>query len=114
MISIEKSMLTTILKKDILGLGEINIWDCVIQWGIGQNKELEKDISEWNKEDYKILKDILEDIIPLIRFNEINSKDFFRKITPFKRIFIEELYNEIIDCYLDDELQQRLLPQKGL
>ena len=81
MISIEKSMLTTILKKDILGLGEINIWDCVIQWGIGQNKELEKDISEWNKEDYKILKDILEDIIPLIRFNEINSKDFFRKIT---------------------------------
>src|SRR6266545_2785267 len=88
MVSIEKSMLITILKKDDLGLGEINIWDHVIQWGIGQNQELRKDISEWNKEDYKILKDILEDIIPLIRFNEINSKDFFRKITPFKRIFI--------------------------
>src|SRR5437588_2593468 len=113
MISIEKSILITILKKDDLELDEIDIWDYVLQWGIEQNQELRKDISEWNKEDYKILKDILKDIIPLIRFNEINSKDFYRKITPFKRIFIEELYNEIIDCYLDDELQPRLLPQKG-
>ena len=46
MVSIEKSMLITILKKDDLGLDEIDIWDHVIQWGIGQNKELKKDISE--------------------------------------------------------------------
>src|SRR5437763_11972261 len=52
MVSMEKPMLITILKKDNLGLDEINIWDCVIQWGIGQNKELKKDISEWNKEDF--------------------------------------------------------------
>src|SRR6185369_2011086 len=45
MVSIQKSMLITLLKKDILGLDEINIWDYVIQWGIRQNKELEKDIS---------------------------------------------------------------------
>src|SRR2546421_12021646 len=38
--SIEKSMLITLLKKDDLGLDEINIWNYVIQWGIGQNKEL--------------------------------------------------------------------------
>jgi len=43
--------------------------DHVIQWGIEQNKELGKDISEWNKEDFKILKDILEDIIPLMESN---------------------------------------------
>src|SRR5947199_8174225 len=114
MVSIEKSMLITILKKDDLELDEINIWDCVIQWGIGQNKELEKDISDWNEKDFKILKDILEDIIPLIRFNEIKSKDFSRKITPFQRIFDKELYKEILDCCLNDEWQQpRLLPQKG-
>src|SRR5256885_3908368 len=65
MVSIEKSMLIAILKKDDLGLDEINIWDCVIQWGIGQDKELEKDISEWKEKDFKILKGILEDIIPL-------------------------------------------------
>src|SRR5439155_24122165 len=53
MVSIEKTMLITILKKDILELDEINIWDCVIQWGIGQNEELRKDISGWNEEDFE-------------------------------------------------------------
>src|SRR6266511_1652064 len=112
-VSIEKSMLIAILKKDDLGLDEINIWNCVIQWGIGQNQELEKDISEWNEKDFKNLKDILKDIIPLIRFNGIKSKDFSKKITPFKRIFDKELYKEILDCYLDNEWQPRLLIQKG-
>src|SRR6266511_840048 len=109
MVSIEKSMLITILERDDLGLDEINIWDHVIKWGIGQNQELRKDISKWNREDYKFLKDILEDIIPLIRFNEIKSKDFSKKITPFQRIFDKKLYKEILDYYLNDEWQPRLL-----
>src|SRR6266511_5585043 len=58
MVLMEKSMLIAILRRDILGLDEINIWDHVIQWGIGQNQELVKDISEWNEKDFKILKDI--------------------------------------------------------
>src|SRR6266511_6191122 len=112
MVSIEKSMLIAILKKDDLGLDEINIWNCVIQWGIGQNQELRKDISEWNKEDYKILKDILEDIIPLIKFNEIKSKDFSKKIRLYRKVFNEDIYEEILDYYLNDEWQPRLLLQK--
>src|SRR5437660_11687698 len=39
MVLMEKSMLIAILKKDILGLNEIDIWDCIIQWGIEQNEE---------------------------------------------------------------------------
>src|SRR5438874_1798746 len=113
MVSIEKSMLITILKKDDLELDETNIWDCVIQWGIGQNQELRKDISEWNEEDFKILKDILEDIIPLIRFNEIKSKDFSKKIRLYRKVFNEDIYEEILDYYLNDEWQPRLLLQKG-
>src|SRR6266511_1828214 len=114
MVSIEKSMLITILKKDDLKIYEINIWDHVIQWGIGQNKELEKDTSKWNKEDFNILKDILEDIIPLIRFVEIKSKDFHKKIAPFKKIFDKELYKEILEYYLNDECQPKLLLCKRL
>src|SRR5437773_4568445 len=113
MVFIEKSMLIIILKKDDLELDEINIWDHVIKWGIGQNQELRKDISEWNKEDYKILKDILEDIIPLIRFNEIKSKDFSKKIRLYRKVFNEDIYEEILDYYLNDEWQPRLLLQKG-
>ena len=55
--TIEKSMLSTILKSDFLEPDEIKIWDYVIQWGIGQNKEiLEKNISEWNKDDFEKMK----------------------------------------------------------
>src|SRR6266511_98190 len=113
MVSIEKSMLITILERDDLGLDEINIWDHVIKWGIGQNQELRKDISGWNKEDFKILKDTLEDIIPLIRFNGIKSGDFSRKIKPYRKAFNKNIYEEILEYYLDDKWQPRLLLQKG-
>src|SRR5437764_10167054 len=61
---IEESMLISILEKDDLKLKEIDIWNCVIKWGIGQNQELAKDISEWEKEDFVKLKNIIEDFIP--------------------------------------------------
>src|SRR5207248_5133461 len=85
----------------------------IIQWGIGQNQELRKDISEWNKKDFKILKGILENIIPLIRFNEIKSKDFSRKIKPYRKVFNEDTYEEILDYYFNDKWQPRILLQKG-
>src|SRR5437763_13172728 len=50
--TIEKPMLISILEKDDLELEEIDIWDYVIKWGIGQNEELVKAISEWKKEDF--------------------------------------------------------------
>ena len=36
----EKPMFMTILKKDDLELMEIDIWDCVIRWGVGQIENL--------------------------------------------------------------------------
>src|SRR6185369_17195403 len=50
--TIEKSMFMTILERDDLELKEIDIWDCIIKWGIGQNEELAKDIPEWKREDF--------------------------------------------------------------
>ena len=41
----------SILEKDDLKLEEIDIWDRVIEWGIGQNEEeLAKDIEGWKNE----------------------------------------------------------------
>src|SRR2546429_5758454 len=42
--TIEKSIFMSILERDNLELEEIDIWDHVIKWGIGQNEELAKDI----------------------------------------------------------------------
>src|SRR6266511_3234673 len=110
---IEKSVLMTILERDDLKLEEIDIWNCVIEWGIGQNEELKKDISEWKKEDFIKLKNIIKDFIPLIRFDQITSTDFSHKILPFKRVFNNEVYKEIHLYYLSGTWQPRLLPQKG-
>src|SRR6266511_2573837 len=33
--TIEKSTLMSILERDVLNIEEIDIWDCVIKWGIG-------------------------------------------------------------------------------
>ena len=77
---IEKSMLVSILKRDDLKMDEIDIWNCVIQWGSGQNEELGKNISEWKKDDFKKLKYLLDDIIPLIRlirFSGISRESLF-------------------------------------
>ena len=54
---IEKPMFMSILKRDDLGLKEIDVWNCIIKWGIGQSEEkLNKDISNWNKDDFINLK----------------------------------------------------------
>src|SRR5947208_1063358 len=90
--TMEKSMLVSILKMDDLEMDEIDIWNCVIQWGSGQNKELGKNISEWKKDDFKKLKYILDDIIPLIRFSRISRESFYDKVDPYKMIFDGNIY----------------------
>jgi len=107
--NIEKPILMSILKKDILNLEEINIWEYVIQWGIGKIEKVEgKNIPELNEDDYKelneddfnSLKNILKDIIPLIRFLNITSEDFNDKIMPYQKLFPRTLWKDISQYYL--------------
>src|SRR5438874_2235689 len=81
-----------------------------------QKIKLEKEnILEWNKDHLKELKDMLEDVIPLIRFNQITSTEFHKEIEPYKEIIDKELYEEIIQIYHNnnnnDDWQPRLLLQ---
>ena len=129
------------LKKDDLGLREIDIWDCVIRWGVGQIENLvqlkriketeleqflpkfkkqkikleKENILELNKGHLKELKDIFGDIIPLIRFNQITSTEFHKEIEPYKEIIDKKLYEEIIQIYhnsSNNDWQPRLLLQR--
>src|SRR5437660_9887469 len=85
--TIEKSMLVSILKRDDLKMDEIDIWNCDIQWGSGQNEELGENISEWKKDEFKKLKYLLDDIIPLIRFSEIYRENFYDKVNLYIMMF---------------------------
>src|SRR5439155_11779791 len=110
---IEKYMLITMLERDDLELKEIDIWDIVIQWGKNQNEKLNKEVSEWMKEDFIMLKNGLDDIILLIRFYEISSIDFYDKIKPYKKIFNKEIYEELLQYHVTGRFQPRFIPQKG-
>jgi hypothetical protein len=62
--------------------------------------KLEKEnISEWSKDDIEELKNMLDNVIPLIRFSQITSTEFHEKIEPYKKIVDKELYEEIIQIY---------------
>ena len=110
---IEKSMLVSILKRDDLEMDEIDIWNCAIQWGSGQNEELGKNISEWKKDDFKKLKYVLDDLIPLIRFSEISKESFYNKVNPYKMIFDDDIYEKLLQYYFIEKWQPELPFQKG-
>src|SRR6266511_3653051 len=138
---IKKPMFILILKNDDLELREIDIWDCVIRWGVGQIENLvqlkrieeiesgqllpkfkkqkikleKENILEWNNDYLKELKDILVDIIPLIRFNQITPTEFHKEIEPYKKIIDKGLYEEITQIHHNDinnNWQSRLLLQR--
>src|SRR5437763_5690965 len=59
------------------------------------------------------MKNNLKDIIPLIRFDQIISADFYKKIRPYKKAFDKDVYEDILQYYLNVEQKPRLLLLRG-
>ncbi|CAG8619084.1 12117_t:CDS:2 [Funneliformis caledonium] len=49
-------------------------------------------ISRWTLNHFKELEGLLPDLIPLIRWFQISSKDFWRKVSQFEQILPKQLY----------------------
>ncbi|GBB95119.1 hypothetical protein RclHR1_02480018 [Rhizophagus clarus] len=108
----EESLLLPLLSRDDLQTEEIEIWDHLIQWGIAQmnlssSNEFDDsslvqpvDVSKWENKDFKELQRILKNCIPLIRFFEISSSDFYDKVWPFNSILPKDLREDIIKFHL--------------
>ena len=64
---------------------------------------------QWNDDDFEKLKNTLDDVIQLVRFVKISREDFLEKVKPYKRIFDEEVYKEILGYHFaaDDEWRRR-------
>ncbi|CAG8653054.1 5017_t:CDS:1, partial [Funneliformis mosseae] len=62
------------------------------------------DVATWNQEDFEALKKTLSQFIPLIRFMEITSADFYDKVRPFKAIIPHHIYEEITEFYYKNTL----------
>ncbi|GBB98700.1 hypothetical protein RclHR1_00330027 [Rhizophagus clarus] len=107
--SLDKDILYGLLKRDDLRIEEIDAWDYLLKWGIEQTSGLgskNNDRKKWNDNNYKALKKTLDRFIPLIRFVDISSSDFFDKIRPYRAVIPHHTYEEIAEFYYKDTLPE--------
>ncbi|GES81712.1 hypothetical protein GLOIN_2v1842942 [Rhizophagus clarus] len=109
--SFNKDALCELLNQDDYLIDEIIAWDCLIKWSIENTSNLESkknDRTKWNKEDYEALKETFNQFIPLIRFTEISSTDFFDKVRPFKAIIPNNIYEEVMEFHMKGTLPKSI------
>ncbi|CAG8534027.1 12868_t:CDS:2 [Acaulospora morrowiae] len=99
-LTLEENVLLPIFKCDELSMDEIEIWNCVIKWGIAQDLELKDNVENYKDQDFKALEEKIQNFIPLIRFHEISMGDFYFRVWPFEKILPEELVDDILRCYM--------------
>ncbi|RIA97530.1 hypothetical protein C1645_871285 [Glomus cerebriforme] len=104
-------LLEIILKRDDLNLKEIEIWENLIKWGLAQDQTLNKDVTKWNQDNNNTFKRILYKFIPLIRFYDISTKDYFNKVQPYKKILSKELRDDILKFYMIPEYKPTYTPR---
>ncbi|CAG8448182.1 4512_t:CDS:2 [Funneliformis mosseae] len=105
--SLEKDILHSLLKRDDLQIEESVAWDHLIKWGVNQTPCLgssNSDRAKWDDKCYEALKQTLEQYIPLIRFLDISSADFFDKVRPYKSVLPHQIFEEAMEFYMKQTL----------
>ncbi|CAB5388110.1 unnamed protein product [Rhizophagus irregularis] len=84
---------------------EIEIWEFVLKWALARMSTQHNvdNLSQWTSSNFEELEKILHDLIPHIRWFQIPSKLFWRKVNPFKSIFPKQLYEDIMGYYCDPD-----------
>ncbi|GBB98691.1 hypothetical protein RclHR1_00330018 [Rhizophagus clarus] len=111
-ITLDEDILYDLLKRDDLKIEEIDAWENLIKWGMQHtpglgNKNNNK--TKWTTRNFEALKKTLSKLIPLIRFSEISSSDFYDKVRPFKTIIPNNIYEELVGF-----LMKNTLPKKSV
>ncbi|GES76306.1 carbohydrate-binding module family 13 protein [Rhizophagus clarus] len=101
-ISIPEKLLLSLIKNDNLQMS-IHVWYYVIKWGLARNPELSSDPKRYSKNDFSALKNTLQQCIPFIKFHNLTSKEFSKKVIPYKKIFPKDLYNNLLNDFLDND-----------
>jgi hypothetical protein len=101
--SIPEKVLISLIQLEDLQLNEIQVWEHVLKWGIAQNPEISSDPSSYSNDDFNVLKNTLQQFIPLIKFTEFTSKEFLDKVYPYKKIIPDDLHENLIKCFLDND-----------
>src|SRR5216117_1424283 len=78
--SIPEKLLISLIQNDNLQMNAIQVWEHVLKWGLAQNSELPSDPADFSKDDFKALKNTLQQCIPFIKFHNLTSKEFMDRV----------------------------------
>ncbi|KAG9285286.1 hypothetical protein G9A89_001420 [Geosiphon pyriformis] len=100
--SLNKNAPCSILSRDDLNMDESEILEKIIEWGVAKLSngiQLEK-VLNWTDENFEAFKESIGELLPLIRFFNISSVDYYYKVKPFARILPGTLYEDLLHHYL--------------
>ncbi|GES76322.1 carbohydrate-binding module family 13 protein [Rhizophagus clarus] len=100
---IPEKLLVTIIQNENLQMSEIQIWERVIEWGLAQNSGLPSNPTNFSKDDFNTLKNTLQQCIPFIKFYNITSREFLKKVLPYKKILPKLLYKDLLIYFLEND-----------
>ncbi|KAG9306435.1 hypothetical protein G9A89_003545 [Geosiphon pyriformis] len=101
-ISFQETSLLEMLKRDDLDVDEVDIWENILRWGIAQNPSIKENVKTWSQKDFSDLQMTLKQLIPLIRFFNMDSDEFYFKVKPYARILPAALYEQLLRHFLVD------------
>ncbi|GES83730.1 carbohydrate-binding module family 13 protein [Rhizophagus clarus] len=105
--SISEKVLISLVQHDKIQMSEVRVWEHVLKWGIAQNPGLSSNRSSYSNDDFNTLKNTLKHCITYIKFTEFPPKEFLSKVYPYKEIIPEELYENSIKYFLDNDCKSR-------
>ncbi|KAG9289094.1 hypothetical protein G9A89_022403 [Geosiphon pyriformis] len=100
--SLTENALSSILTRDDLNIEESELWEKIVEWGVAKfdPKIQMNEVLNWTDENFSAFKESVERLLPLIRFFNISSVDFYHKVKPFARILPGTLYEDLLHHYL--------------
>ncbi|RGB37546.1 hypothetical protein C1646_694587 [Rhizophagus diaphanus] len=101
--SIPEKALISLIQHDKVKMSEVQIWEHVLKWGIAQNPGLSSDPSYYSNDDFNALKNTLHQCITSVKFTGFTPKEFLSKVFPYKEIIPEELYENSIKYFLNND-----------
>ncbi|CAB4421450.1 unnamed protein product [Rhizophagus irregularis] len=101
--SIPEKVLILLIQNDNLKMNEVQVWKYVLKWGLDQNPGLPSEPESFSVDDFSVLKNTLQQCIPLIKFDNFSSKEFLENVFPYREILPEKLFIELLKLFLDHD-----------
>src|SRR6266511_2189955 len=101
--SLSKRSLISLIKQDNLRMKEIDVWENVLRWGLEQNPALLPIPENWSDDDFKAMENTLQECLPFIRFFQLSSNEFLKKVIPYQKLLSDQLYKDLLTYHLGDD-----------